>query len=142
MTNWRHNIFKQISLLGLSAQLVITLSGFNSNINPSDCCHKIKIVKKAHSCCQESFKETSSDCMANQSFTGHTLSNCGCIHSISGSQTESTVQNSFELQKENSVALVYINIDNQNNTYLNYFKQRIEKEESPPFFLLDSILLI
>lgn len=135
-------ILKQIALLGISAQLVFALSGFISNVNPSDCCHTKKIKKEIHSCCQETMQESASNCELEHSTSSHCISSCGCVHSRNNDNSDYTIQNNFELQKENSSAVIYLPLNYQNQSVSFHFKHRIEKEHSPPLFLLGSILLI
>ena len=142
MSKSRTKILKQIALLGVSAQLVFALSGFISNVNPSGCCHTKKIGKEIHSCCQETMQESASNCELEHSTTSNCISNCGCVHSRNTDNSDYTIQNNFELQKESSSAVIYSPSDYQNKSISFLFKHRIEKEHSPPLFLLGSILLI
>ncbi|MCX6169987.1 MAG: hypothetical protein NTX65_11635 [Ignavibacteriales bacterium] len=141
MIRSRQKILKQITLLGLSVQLVFTLSGFISNVSPIDCCHTKEIEKKFDTCCQETTQESTSGCELEYSTSAHCISNCGCIHSKTNN-SDYTIQNNFELQKENISAVIYFPSDYQNKSVSFHFRQRIEKVHSPPLFLLDSILLI
>ena len=142
MNNIHKEIAKKLVFFILCLQLIFTLSGFIANINPSDCCHTKKTVKKVHSCCEEMSEEKSMDCESSQPYQGHSLSNCGCIHTNIDKNSDYTVHNCFELQKENLVAVISFYADQQTQLFNSNFKQRIEKEYSPPLFLLDSTLLI
>jgi len=135
-------ILKKIAALILSIQLVFVLSGFVFNINPPNCCHSKKEVKKTHSCCEKKNDKTPRKCESSQPISGYNLGNCGCIHSNSDRNSDFTVQNSFELQKENIVALVYFNIDQPINNFDAHLKHRIEREHSPPIFMIDSAFRI
>ena len=141
-----NNIYKEITkkliffILGL--QLIFTLSGFIANVNPYDCCHTKKALEKVHSCCEEMTEENSMDCESSQPYQGHSLSNCGCIHYNIDKNFNYTVHKSFELEKDNLVAVIPFYVDQQTKLFNSNFKQRIEKEHSPPLFLLDSTLLI
>ena len=136
------DITKKLISSFLSLQLIFTLSGFIANVNPSDCCHTKKIVKKVHSCCKKMVEKESLNCKSSQPIQGHTLSNCGCINSNPERNLDYTVQNNFELQKENLITVIPFYVDQQTLSYISNFKQKIEKEHSPPLFLLDSTLLI
>lgn len=142
MNNIHKEITKKLAYLILCLQLIFTLSGFIANVNPSDCCHTKKVVKKVHSCCKEMNEESSKDCESTQLYQSHNLSNCGCIHTHLDKNSDYTIHKSFELEKENIVALISFYVDQQSDLFSAHFKQRIDKEHSPPLFLLDSILLI
>lgn len=142
MNNIYKEITKKLAFFILCLQLIFTLSGFIANVNPSDCCHTKKVVEKVHPCCEEMTEKKSMDCESSQPFQGHSLSNCGCIHTNIDKNSDYTVHKSFELQKENLVAVISFYIDQQTDLFSAHFRQRIEKEYSPPLFLLDSILLI
>lgn len=145
MNNIYKEITKKLAFFILCLQLIFTLSGFIANVNPSDCCHTKKEIKKVHSCCEEMTEmadETHSRCDFNEPFTNHNLSNCGCIHTNIDKNSDYTVHKSFELQKENLAVVIPFYVDQQTQLFNSNFKQRIEKEYSPPLFLLDSTLLI
>ena len=135
-------IMKKFAFFIISLQLIFTLSGFISNVNPSDCCHSKKVTEKIDACCDEMAEGNSMDCELPQPFQSHNLSNCGCIHTHIDKNSDYTVNKSFELQKEDLVAVIPFYTDQQIILFTPNFKQRIEKEHSPPLFLLDSTLLI
>lgn len=135
-------LLKKFTALLLCFQLIFTLSGFIANVNPADCCHTKKVVKKVHSCCDEMKEEKAMDCESLQPYQGHSLSNCGCIHTHLDKNSDYTIHKSFELGKENYVALISFDVYQQQELFNVNFKQRLEKEHSPPLFLLDSTLLI
>ena len=143
MTSYYKIVFKQIAFLVLCIQLVFTLSGFISNVNPSNCCHAKKVVKKIHSCCEEMSEETPVNCVSQPSnTTDASLTNCGCIHSVKKDTLGYTIQNNFELQKVTYFAVIYVFTSLQNIDLSYHLKQRFEKEHSPPLFILDATLLI
>ena len=142
MNHIHKEITKKLAFFILSLQLIFTLSGFIANVNPSDCCHSKKEIKKVHSCCEEMTEDNSMDCESSQPYQGHSLSNCGCIHTNPDRNSDYTVNKSFELQNENLAIVIPFYIDQQTQLFNSNFKQRIEKEHSPPLFLLDSTLLI
>ncbi|NJD22012.1 MAG: hypothetical protein FIA82_05005 [Melioribacter sp.] len=142
MNNIYKEITKKIALLILCLQLIFTLSGFIANVNPADCCHTKKVVKKVHQCCKEMDEEKTMDCESSQPYQSHSLSNCGCIHTHLDKNSDYTVNKSFELGKENLVTLITFYTDEQTQLFNSNFRQKIEKEHSPPLFLLDSILRI
>lgn len=142
MNNTYKEIAKKFAFFILCVQLIFTLSGFISNVNPSDCCHSKKEIIKVNSCCEEMEKLDSMDCESSQPLLNHSLSNCGCIHTNIDKNSVYTVQKNFELQKENQIAVFSFYIYQQTKSFNSIFKQRIVKEHSPPLFLLDSTLLI
>ncbi len=142
MNNIYKEITKKLALLILSIQLIFTLSGFIANVNPSDCCHTKKVVKKVHSCCNEMNEEKPMDCESPQPYQSHSLSNCGCIHTHLDKNSDYTVNKSFELEKENLVTLITFYVDQQTQLFNSNFKQKLEKEHSPPLFILGATLRI
>ncbi len=142
MNNIYKEITKKLALLILCLQLIFTLSGFIANVNPSDCCHTKKVVKKVPSCCKEMNEEKSMDCESSQPYQNHQLSNCGCIHTHIDKNSDYTVQKNFELQKENLVSIIPFFVDQQTQLCYSDFSNKIEKEHSPPLYILDSTLRI
>lgn len=144
MASEQKNIFKQLLLIILCVQLVFVLSGFVANVSPSDCCHLKKIVHKVHSCCEEMDKENSSmQCLSAESVPlNSSLTNCGCIHTNPGKYSDYTTQDNFELPKTNIQATVFFVHELKSPFTKIQFNNKLEKDHSPPLFIIDSSLLI
>lgn len=135
-------ILKQITYFILCLQLIFALSGFIANVNPSECSHTKKAIKKVHSCCEMMTEETQIKCEFSKPITRYNFSNCECIHSSSNKNSDYTIQKNFELQKEDYFAMISYFPDNQKKLISFHFIQQINNEHSPPLYLLSSTLLI
>ena len=127
----------------MSVQLIFSLSGTLFGINSAECCHTQKMSSANHSCCSVEMNNMPEECTSDSYLLPSRLhSDCGCIHAAVKNNPDFTIQNSFELQKGNSVSVFYPSV-NFEYTSLNFqTKKKTEKEHGPPLFLLDATFRI